>query len=209
MREITISAVRTDVLREMDLGTVETAMPQRAERARRFRFERDRLLCLGAGYLMMQALGIRSESEILLCGNGKPYAPGYPPFSISHSGVFCILAAGEEGTVGADIEEINEAHVDVAPVVYITKELAWMAGDPLDRFFRLWTWKESVMKATGLGMELEPRSCEVLPFTRNQPVRVRGREWHAFSGALSGYRYSVCADERIGGVRFVEYRQPL
>lgn len=43
-------------------------MPERAEKAGRFRLEGDRLLCLGAGYLMMHAMEIRSESEIRLGG---------------------------------------------------------------------------------------------------------------------------------------------
>ena len=209
MREVTVSAVRADELSAKDLCAVEAALPARAEKARRFRQERDRLLCLGAGYLMMRAVGIRREEEILIGENGKPYAPGYPPFSISHSGVWCILAAGTQRTIGADIEAVCEAHLDAAGAVLTPGELAWMARDPVERFFRLWTWKESLMKATGLGMALEPREIEALSFAMGRPVRLLGREWHACEGGREGYRFSVCADEPIGGLRWVEYRGNL
>ena len=104
-------------------------MPERAEKAGRFHLEGDRLLCLGAGYLMMHALGIRSESEIRLGGYGKPYAPGYPPFSISHSGDWCILASGAGRDIGVDIEALRQSHLDLAPAVYTPRELAWMAEE--------------------------------------------------------------------------------
>jgi len=79
-----------------------------------------------------------------------------------------------------------------------------MAADPTDRFFRLWTWKESLMKAAGLGMSLEPRSFEVLPFAEGKPVLLRGSAWHAAGGSLEGYRYSVCSDVPIGRVLWTE-----
>ena len=205
MKEMTISAVCTDALRGMDLSAVEAALPGRAERARRFRQESDRLLCLGAGYLMMQAVGIRRESDLRLGEHGKPYAPGFPAFSISHSGIWCILASGDHRLIGADLEAVNRAHLDAAPAVYTPAELDWMAEDPLIRFFRLWTWKESVMKATGLGMSLEPGRFEVLPFARGESLRLFGRNWYAAGGSLGGYVFSVCADEPIGPLRWVGY----
>jgi phosphopantetheinyl transferase len=78
-------------------------------------------------------------------------------------------------------------------MVYTAAELKWMEEDPLERFHLLWTMKESVMKATGLGMNLGPDSFEVLPFCFNSPVMLRGRTWYASYGALGDYRCSVCA----------------
>ena len=204
MTETAIYTIRTEDVRRLDPGRLEAAMPERAAKAGRFRFEKDRLLCLGAGFLMMEALGIRNEAEIQYGEYGKPFAPGYPAFSLSHSGERCILATGTMGTVGVDLEEINEKHIDIAPEVYTEVELAWMAEDPLRRFFRLWTWKESVMKATGQGMQLEPRSFEVLPFAEGNPVRLRGREWYACGGEFERYSFSVCADEPISRIRWTE-----
>ena len=134
---IMMYAVQTDTMRRMNLTPMEAALPRRAARARRFWFEKDRLLCLGAGVLMTKALGIRNEEEIRYGKNGKPFLPGGPAFNLSHSGEWCVLATGGMKAVGVDIEEINLAQIDLAPAVYTNAEQRWMAGDPMNRFFRL------------------------------------------------------------------------
>ncbi len=208
--EATIYAVRTDTVRELGPAAaekVEKAMPARAARARRFLFEKDRLLCLGAGLLMMEALGIRGEGELRYGPYGKPYAPGYPAFSLSHSGAWCVLATGDGfAEIGVDIEEVDARHIGVAPTVFTPAELAWMQADPVERFFRLWTWKESVMKAAGLGMALEPVSFDVLPFLSGRAARIAGREWHAAGEPWDNCICSVCADKPIGKLRWAECR---
>ena len=206
MRGAPVYAVRTDTVRGMDPAPLERAMPERTARAGRFRLERDRLTCLGAGFLMMEALGIRNETEIRYGEYGKPYVPGRPAFSISHSGAWCILATGDGPVIGADLEEIDERHIEIAPDVYTRAELRWMQEDPLERFFRLWTWKESVMKATGLGMNLEPRSFEVLPFAGGEEVRVSDRQWYAAGGIWDGCAFSICTDEPAGPVQWIEWK---
>ena len=206
MAGATVYAIRTDTVRRMDPAPLERAMPERTARAERFRLERDRLACLGAGFLMMEAIGIRNEAEIRYGEYGKPYVPGRPAFSISHSGAWCILATGEGPVIGADLEEIHEKHIEIAPDVYTGAELRWMQEDPAERFFRLWTWKESVMKATGLGMNLEPRSFEVLPFAGGEGIRVTGRQWYATGGIWDNCAYSICTDEPAGPVQWIEWK---
>ena len=68
-----------------------------------------------------------------------------------------------------------------------------MKEDPVERFHMLWTWKESLMKATGQGMSLSPASFDVLPFSRKEPVFLDGKRWYAASGLLEDTRFSVCA----------------
>ena len=204
MSEIILYAIRTETVRKLDLRSLQTAMPKRAAAAWRFRFEKDRLLCLGAGFLMMKAVGIRDESELRQNEYGKPFAEGVSPFNLSHSGEWCVLAVGAPRTVGVDIEEINPSHIDLAPRVYTSAERDWMAADPVNRFFQLWTWKESVMKATGLGMNLEPQTFEVLPFTEGLPIHLLGKSWYALGGSLDGYQYSVCSDDPVETIRWLE-----
>ena len=189
---VPVYALHTESVRQADLTIPEQRMPERMKRAALFRFERDRLLCIGAGLLMLQVLGIPDES-VLACGPyGKPAAPGYPGFSLSHSGNWVILAAGPD-PVGADLEKRDETHLQVAGRVFTPREREWMSEDPVRRFFQLWTWKESVMKAAGLGLNLDPASFDVMPFARNEPIRLDGRSWYAGSGQLEEYTFSVCA----------------
>ena len=189
---VPVYAMHTEYIRQAEHIFPEHLMPERMKKAARFRFERDRLLCIGAGMLMLRALGIPDESVLNYGPYGKPYAPGYPEFSLSHSGDWVIIAIAPD-TVGADLEKPDSAHLSIADSVFTPAELDWMKADPVSRFFRLWTLKESVMKATGLGMDLEPASFDVIPFTRSEPVLLDGRSWYAASGRLEDYTFSVCA----------------
>lgn len=192
LRTVTVRAIDAGTIRSMDWTPVYRRMPGRMERAGRYRFERDRLLCVGAGLLLLGVLGLRDEAELRYGAYGRPYAPGYPDFNLSHSGEWCLLAVGE-ADIGVDIEKIDSANLGVAPMVCTAGEIAWMAEAPPERFHTLWTLKESVMKATGLGLNLPPNRFEVLPLCAGAPLSLRGRDWHASSGALGDCRYSVCA----------------
>lgn len=60
------------------------------------------------------------------------------------------------------------------------------------------------MKVSGLGMSLEPRRFEVLPFAEKKPVQLPSGAWYALESSLEGYRLSVCADEPIDQIIWTE-----
>lgn len=192
MKDFSLHTIQTETVQKTDCTFLAKCMPERYAKAMRYRREQDRLLCLGAGLLMMDVLGIRDEREICYGQYGKPYVPGKRAFSISHSGTICVLACGDAEQIGVDIEEINEQNVIVAETVFTEKELAWMKADPVERFFRLWTLKECIMKATGMGMQLEPKSFEVLPLVKNNPAQILGRTWYSWGERLAKSYISVC-----------------
>lgn len=152
---------------------------------------------------MMHVVGIRDESEIHHGQFGKPFAPGYPAFNLSHSGEWCILSKGEN-EIGVDIEKIDAKNLSAARTVYTARELTWMSEDPLKRFHQLWTWKESLSKAVGQGMSLEPKTFDVLPFTENRSLFLNGQSWYAASDNIAGYRFSVCASFPIDSLKWLE-----
>lgn len=178
--------------------------PLRLERSERYRFEEDRLRCLGVGVLLWEILKIREE-DLLAGPQGKPYVSGDErKFNISHSGDYIVLAVSDT-EVGVDIELMNERHLDVAERVYTAEELDWMRGEkePEDRnkikkrFFRLWTLKESVMKACGKGFLLSPESFSVMPLIKGRAICVDGTCRYAFSSdAVPGYGLAVCCTEK-------------
>ncbi len=198
-----VYAISIHTVRQLDWSPLIRYMGDRMKRAERFRFEKDRLLCVGGAFLMRQVLGIQDESQLRSGQYGKLYAPGYPEFNLSHSGEWCILSKWDS-EVGVDIEGIDRKNLTVASMVYTRDELAWMNEDPLERFYLLWTWKESLMKAVGKGMNLEPLSFEVLPFDQKRPLRLCGKTWYAASGSRGGYRFSACAATPIDGLEWVE-----
>ncbi len=205
MEMMPVYAISAETVRRLDREPLFRHMPERMKRAERYRFERDRLLCIGGGLLMRYVVGIRDESEIFQGQYGKPCAPGYPAFNLSHSGEWCILSKGN-CEIGVDIEKTDQDNTAIAPAVYTPRELAWMNEDPIERFYQLWTWKESLIKALGRGMSLEPKTFDVLPFTEDLPLRMYGQSWYAASDCVPGYRFSVCASSPIGSLKWIELR---
>lgn len=98
---------------------------------------------------------------------GKPYSIDDPKlnFNVSNSGQFVAIAFSYDGEVGIDIEQIRPLP-DLDELIntnFSAKEIYFInskPGERLNRFFRLWTIKESYLKAIGEGMRLTPDSLE-------------------------------------------------
>ena len=144
---------------------------------------------MAAGLLLRRSCGVTGDEQLIFGENGKPYLKnGGLFFSISHSGDYAVLTvSGRE--VGADIEKIAPVSVSgaVAARCFTPDELSWMRGQAADEaFYRLWTAKESVMKASGLGFSLSPKTFSVLP-TDASAHRIAGRSWFLHWLAYDGH----------------------
>jgi 4'-phosphopantetheinyl transferase len=93
------------------------------------------------------------------CGaaHGKPVLPGGPSFSLSHAGDLVGVAVRPNGPVGLDVEQFRDV-ADLAALadhVHSPAERARLGPgaepDPA-AFFRTWTRKEALVKATGEGL---------------------------------------------------------
>lgn len=92
--------------------------------------------------------------------NNKPFASikdshqTLPQFNISHSGKI-VLVAFSDSDVGVDTEVMK--HIDflqIAEAVFSNAELQLLTKSTvaLETFYRLWTQKEALLKALGLGL---------------------------------------------------------
>lgn len=136
---------------------------KRQEKIDKFRFGADKRRSLGAGILLMEAAsfyGINpKETKIGQNEYGKPYFCDYKDvdFSLSHSGKYAVCAIGT-GPLGCDIEKIKDANLNIAKRFFSEKEYEYLKDleDKEERnrsFFRLWTLKESYIKAIGEGLK--------------------------------------------------------
>jgi len=128
------------------------------ERARlgRFRREGDAARYLAAHALTRVVLGDRLGRDparlefdrTCRCGepHGKPTVAGGPGFSFTHAGAVVGVAVLDGGPVGLDVEPVR-AMPDLDGV-------ARHVGAPAEpaAFFRAWTRKEALLKATGDGL---------------------------------------------------------
>ncbi len=147
------------------------------ERAARFHFPEDaarhRYFHSRMREILAEALSGKAPAatlEFALGPHGKPFLPAHPNlhFNLTHSQSHAALVASEAGPVGIDIEIINAQFpcAEVADEYFCPAEKASVCQAPdtataAARFYRLWTAKEAIMKATGLGMILEPPQIQL------------------------------------------------
>ena len=147
-----------------------SALPweERREQAMRFRFEKDRRLCLGAGLLLAYALRQAGATDLSLrrLSNGKPVLINAPNihFNLSHSGTLAACAVSDR-PVGVDVEALQSVEPGVVAMCFQPIEQAWInqADDRSRAFTRLWTRKESYLKLRGTGLTCPLDSFCVLP----------------------------------------------
>ena len=82
----------------------------------------------------------------------KPHLPGPWDFNISHSGQLVACAFTRQGHIGIDVERQRDVEPQRFARYFSSDELAWM-GDDAERFVDLWTRKEAVIKASGIGLK--------------------------------------------------------
>ena len=147
------------------------ASEARRQRAARFHFRIDALRCLAAEALLRQGLqerwGLDLEALELRAGRtGKPRVANQPAihFNLSHSGSW-VLCALHDRPVGIDVEAVRDAEDLPAAMVMAPEELhhwgSLAAPEAQAFFFRLWTLKESLLKALGTGLSLDPRAVRL------------------------------------------------
>lgn len=151
--------------------------PDEQERAKRFRFEKDRCNFVARRTLLRLILArylrIHPASVQFRYGpNGKPelrHATGCELcFSQSHSGSFALYAMARGFQIGIDLEEVRQIPEigQVVRQICSLREAAAFgrlpAEDQRNAFFQIWTAKEAFVKATGLGLSHLLQSFEVV-----------------------------------------------
>lgn len=149
-----------DSMSRAELDSALALLPVwRREEALKYRFDKDRKLCVWSYLLLRDALkdnyGIGSF-EVGREEGGKPFLIGHPDiqFNISHSGETAVCAI-EGVPVGVDIEYFPEnLDADLVNAIFSASEAAGiMSGAcPAMEFALLWTRKESLLKCTGEGL---------------------------------------------------------
>ena len=127
-----------------------------------YRFPKGRMLSVTAGLFLR--LIERSYGAVTEDGTGKPRCPNIE-FNLTHSGHYVAFALSED-PVGIDIEAVGR-NIDIAKRVMDPQEYSDFMDtvgekDREEVFARMWTTKESYMKAIGLGFRLPPESFRVL-----------------------------------------------
>ena len=178
-------------------GTIPEA---RREKLAAFRHDGARRLSLAASLLLVRALrdeGLHAD-EIAVTEYGKPWLPELPDFrfSLSHSGSAALCAVSDE-EIGCDIELPRGFDPAIAKRFFHPDEREWLFSHPEPEqpevFFRIWTCKESFIKALGLGLSLPLDSFSVIPGETVQLTQaVDARPWQLRSFRYEGSFLALC-----------------
>ncbi len=170
MQNISVYAVNINDMKGKEQKALCLLTKQRKDKALRYRFEDDRLRCIGAGLLLRKYCNITSDEQITVNDYGKPSISG-TNFNISHSGEWVMLCLAD-CPIGIDIEYIKPPKPKAAKYAFCEDELEWLSKneDKNISFCTIWTQKEAIAKAIGKGLTLSPKSFSVLPLEQNHMV---------------------------------------
>lgn len=179
-----------------------SASCERREKTDRLIFRKDKMLSLLAEALLRKALFDRGIKNFTIeyGKNGKPYIGGggiY--FNLSHSEETVICAVSDK-EVGADVEKVTDIDFEIANKFFHRAEYEMLMRqrtyeEKRDMFFRLWTLKESFLKATGFGMSLPANSfCIDIKNNEISVFQNVSKETYYFReyDFNDGYKYAVC-----------------
>lgn len=115
----------------------------------------------------LELLGLCQES-VKVAENGRPYhATQSLQFNISHSQDRAFLALSRDPALfeglGVDVEWTGR-RVDAIGIgrrFFTPLEYGWIGCDT-ERFFRIWTRKEAIIKSNGVGLRVELDSFDVM-----------------------------------------------
>lgn len=146
---------------------------------------------------------------------GKPYLGNvdHCHFNISHAGkwVACVF---DNEPVGVDIEMIKHIDLDIAKRFFTKSEYdyvqKWNDDRKVERFFQLWTLKESYVKAKGEGLTIPLNSFNIVQVSQNMFTVEKNLECKMSQLDIDeDYILSVCSltgrePERIKHVNYCE-----
>lgn len=177
------------------------------ERARRFVFDRDRRAYLAAHGLLRHALSHCDPSRspggwrLVAAPNERPeLAPELGSrlrFNLSHCATRVVCVVSEEIVCGIDVEPATRFGSDEGIIADCLSpaELAWLQSlERLPRvlaFQKLWTLKEAIAKAVGLGLALPFAELDLdvasAPRLRGWPAPAEGPWWLAQHETCDGH----------------------
>lgn len=122
-------------------------------------------------------------------------------FNISHSGDYVLVGFSSAGKIGVDIEKIKAIDMKIANNVFRDEEIKYLHFKKemsLYRFYRLWSLKESFVKAVGEGLSYPLKKFH-FEFENGKIIHKidsKKSSWNFKTYEIEDYKISVCTKER-------------
>ena len=133
--------------------------------------------------------------EILYTEKGKPYIPGGPFFSISHSRGYVAVAIGES-ELGLDLEAVRPFPEKLPKRIFSPEEYQWFLSrrETKADFFTLWTLKECYYKYLGTGLPGFPNGTE---FYKDQCWHLKDSDLYFSVLEEKNLLIALCSDKQM------------
>jgi 4'-phosphopantetheinyl transferase len=206
--KLEIRKVDAEKYKDKEDKYIDMLYQDRQEKVRKLVHARSRYVSIEAGFLLQgmaeSELCIKpADIQIIRGENGKPSLAGYPDFyfNISHSGEYVVMAYGNV-PVGVDVEQLRDKETRVAERCFTKEEFSYISqtDDKYgERFFKIWTMKESYLKLTGQGISVPINSFYVNPDELSAYEKDGENVWMKLPVQfefvdLDGYVLCVCID---------------
>lgn len=197
--DLYIAGINEIPIEEFDC-LAEIMSEYRIKKAEKYKDENDKKLSILSSLLLDKALkkyGL-SEKNMQYSFNeyGKPYFINSEElhFSISHSGEYAMVVISDK-EIGCDIQQIKDVNLNIADRFFTADERANIKST--EDFFRIWTLKESFIKAVGKGLSIPLNSFTIKGLETKKPYcEYEGRiyKFKEFDN-INEYCIAVCEEE--------------
>ena len=148
-----------EINEEQYCSLIEECPDWRRDILLRYHRREDRVRSAAAFALLCRGLGF-VPGEFVYNEYGKPFLPnGEKNFSIAHSGSAAFVGISEN-VIGVDCEKINSPPIETMRRIFTDGEIKAVEMFGGDMFYRLWTLKESYVKAIGRGLYFGLKNIE-------------------------------------------------
>ena len=131
-----------------------------------------------------------SMSDIIYNEYGKPYLKNNEIcFNISHSGDYVVCAVSKN-EIGVDIQEIRKVNDLIVQKKYTEEEQKYVTDDVT--FTKVWTLKESYVKAIGKGLYQKVEEVETI--NSNQLSKIGDFQFQSM--IIDIYCLSICYNKK-------------
>lgn len=123
----------------------------------------------------------------------RPFVCDEIDFNLAHSGEYVLCAITENARLGLDIEQIRPVELQHFQSIFTANQWHRLNQQTdFQLFFKLWTQKESIIKADGRGLNVRLNTIEVT----NQQVQLQ-QTWflHEISDFLPHYASHLATNQ--------------
>ena len=219
---VEVWAIPLDVPPECLAASWQPLSEDERERAQRFHHDRHRRRYVVARSALRQLLGRcldEDPQQIEFCYGlrGKPaldprWIASSLEFNLTHSGELALVALTVQRPLGVDVERVQGVrdYQGLAERFFAMEENQLLASLPTDArvaaFFRCWTRKEAILKATGSGLAT-PLDQVAVTIAEGDPPRVLRADFHpadrwklAHLEPATGYVGAVALQGELGDI---------